>query len=122
MEILSNLGRTILSTEIQLNKLNAAISATDVAVSPLPWGLVSGTDFTARHANISSHRSWWTPFIFWTQPGSVIRLANPELTERTLLRVTDLLGREVNPNKVIDKTTLLYIYDDGTVEKRIVIE
>ncbi|MDC3305476.1 hypothetical protein OAV36_00990 [Flavobacteriales bacterium] len=51
MEILSNLGRTILSTEIQLNKLNAAISATDVAVSPLPWGLVSGTDFTARHAN-----------------------------------------------------------------------
>ena len=63
----------------------------------------------------------WTSPIFWTQP-SAIRLANPELTERTLLRITDLLGREVNRKVVIDKTILLYIYDDGTVEKRIVIE
>ena len=38
MEVLSNLGRTILSTEIQLKKLNSAILATDVAVSPSPWG------------------------------------------------------------------------------------
>jgi len=50
MEILSNLGRKILSTEIQLNKLNTAISATYVAVSPLPWGLVSGVSFTDKHA------------------------------------------------------------------------
>jgi hypothetical protein len=39
-----------------------------------------------------------------------------------LIRVTDLLGREIDPSKVIDKTTLLYIYDDGTVEKRVVVE
>ena len=51
MEILSNLGRTILSTEIQLKKLNSAIFATDVAVSPLPWGLVTGQVFTDKHAN-----------------------------------------------------------------------
>ena len=51
MEILTNLGRTVLSTEIQLKKLNSEILATDVAVSPLPWGLVSGTDFTDKHAN-----------------------------------------------------------------------
>jgi len=51
MVVLSNLGRRILSTEIQLNKLNAVIIATDVAVSPLPWGLVTGTDFTDKHAN-----------------------------------------------------------------------
>ena len=50
MEILSNLGRKILSTEIQLNKLNTVILATDVAVSPLPWGLVSGVSFTDKHA------------------------------------------------------------------------
>ncbi|MBT3622022.1 MAG: T9SS type A sorting domain-containing protein, partial [Flavobacteriales bacterium] len=24
--------------------------------------------------NISAHRSWWTPFIFWTQPGSIIKV------------------------------------------------
>ena len=63
----------------------------------------------------------WTSLIFWTQP-TVIRLANPNLTERLLLRITDLLGREVNPNTVINKTILLYIYDNGTVEKRIIIE
>ena len=51
MVVLTNLGRKILSTEIQLNKLNTVILATDVAVSPLPWGLVSGTDFTAKHAH-----------------------------------------------------------------------
>ena len=41
---------------------------------------------------------------------------------KTLLKVTDLLGREVHPEKVIANTTLFYIYDDGTVEKKLVIE
>ena len=39
-----------------------------------------------------------------------------------LIRITDVLGREVNPNKVIDKTTLFYIYSDGTVEKKVMLE
>ena len=38
-----------------------------------------------------------------------------------LIKVTDLLGREVEPNNVIESTTLLYIYDDGSVEKKITI-
>ena len=63
----------------------------------------------------------WSPLVFWTQP-FVIRLANPELTERTLLRITDLLGREINHKAVIDKTILLYIYNVGSVEKRVVVE
>jgi hypothetical protein len=57
MEVLSNLGRTILSTEIQLKKLNSAILATDVAVSPLPWGLVTGQVFTDKHANYVALKS-----------------------------------------------------------------
>ena len=36
-----------------------------------------------------------------------------------LLKVTDLLGREAKGSK---NEPLLYLYDDGTVEKRIVIE
>ena len=63
----------------------------------------------------------WTAPIFWTQPTS-IRISNPNFTERAILRITDLLGREVNPNTVIHKTTLFYIYDNGTVEKIIIIE
>ena len=39
-------------------------------------------------------------------------------TNKELLKVTDLLGRETKQTN----QPLLYIYDDGTVEKRIVIE
>ena len=39
-------------------------------------------------------------------------------TNKELLKVTDLLGREIKGTN----QPLFYIYDDGTVEKRIVIE
>tara|TARA_Y100001954_G_scaffold7310_1_gene7505 strand:+ start:224 stop:922 length:699 start_codon:yes stop_codon:yes gene_type:complete len=38
---------------------------------------------------------------------------------KELLKVTDLLGREVNEKR---NTPLFYIYNDGTVEKKIIIE
>ena len=38
---------------------------------------------------------------------------------KELLKVTDLLGRET---KGMTNDTLFYIYDDGTVEKKIIIE
>ena len=38
---------------------------------------------------------------------------------RQLLKIVDILGKESSPNK---KGLLFYIYSDGTVEKRIVIE
>jgi hypothetical protein len=38
---------------------------------------------------------------------------------KRLNKITDVLGRKTNGKH---KTPLLYIYDDGTVEKRIVIE
>ena len=61
----------------------------------------------------------WTNLVFWTMPSSA-RMSFS--AEKELLKVTDLLGRELNPNTVIDNTTLLYIYSDGAVEKRVVIE
>jgi hypothetical protein len=39
-------------------------------------------------------------------------------TNKKFLKVTDLLGREIKQTN----QPLFYIYDDGTVEKRIVIE
>ena len=41
-----------------------------------------------------------------------------QTTKKELLRTTDLLGRETKQTN----QPLFYIYDDGTVEKRIVIE
>jgi len=39
--------------------------------------------------------------------------------ERKLLKITDIFGRETNPK---NNTPVFYIYDDGTVEKKIIIE
>lgn len=38
---------------------------------------------------------------------------------KTLLKVTDMLGRNAKESK---NTPLFYIYDDGTVEKKIIVE
>jgi len=48
-------------------------------MSQVKYGLVAGESYRAGaraycDPNISAHRSWWTPFIFWTQPGAVIKL------------------------------------------------
>ena len=40
-------------------------------------------------------------------------------TNKELLKITDLLGREVDEKQ---NTLLFYIYNDGTVEKKIIIE
>lgn len=42
-----------------------------------------------------------------------------EKSKRKLIKITDFLGRYVNP---ISNIPLLYIYDDGTVQKKIILE
>ena len=43
----------------------------------------------------------------------------PNTKNRKLLKIVDILGRETLPKR---NTTLFYIYNDGTVEKSIVVE
>jgi hypothetical protein len=56
---------------------------------------------------------------FYEVTNIVIAINETINTEKTLLRVTDLLGRETKGKR---NQILFFIYDDGTVEKRIVIE
>tara|TARA_B110000263_G_C15131618_1_gene429138 strand:- start:69 stop:686 length:618 start_codon:yes stop_codon:yes gene_type:complete len=63
----------------------------------------------------------WDGPVIWTQPTS-IRISNSTSKEKELVKVTDILGREINPEMVINKITLFYIYSDGSVEKKIIIE
>ena len=44
------------------------------------------------------------------------------LKDRNLVKITDLLGREIEVDKILGKTTLFYMYDDGSVEKRIMLD
>jgi len=49
----------------------------------------------------------------------LVNAVEEKTTSKKLLKITDLLGREAKGSK---NDVLFYIYDDGTVEKRIVIE
>ena len=56
--------------------------------------------------------------ITWTGSISNVSFVSEHTTNKELLKVTDLLGRETKQTN----QPLFYIYDDRTVEKRIVIE
>jgi hypothetical protein len=45
---------------------------------------------------------------------------NANAIKPKLVKITDLLGREVNVDEMVDKTTLLYIYSDGKIEKIVI--
>jgi hypothetical protein len=47
-------------------------------------------------------------------PTGIINIKN---TSKTLIKITDVLGKEMSYRK---NTPLFYIYDDGTVEKKII--
>ncbi|MFT4903311.1 MAG: hypothetical protein ACI84S_001018, partial [Thalassomonas sp.] len=49
-------------------------------------------------------------------PTGVINIKN---TDKTVIKVTDVLGQETPYRR---NTPLFYIYDDGTVKKKIIIE
>ena len=47
-------------------------------------------------------------------------LLDVEQSQRQLLRVVDVLGRDYNPNS--SNATIFYLYDDGTVKKQCVLK
>ena len=47
------------------------------------------------------------------------QIVNYNNNKKELLKIVDVLGRETFPRK---NTTLFYIYNDGIVEKKIIIE
>jgi Leucine-rich repeat (LRR) protein len=58
-------------------------------------------------------------FSNYTNPCVTVSAIQEQTTNKELLKVTDLLGRETPYRR---NTPLFYIYNDGTVEKKIIIE
>ena len=52
--------------------------------------------------------------------GTGVDLIDNLFVEPKLIRVTDYLGREVNPSNTNGIKNLIYYYDDGTVDKRLI--
>ena len=80
-----------------------------------------GTGRAFCDSNMSAYNSNWTPFIFWTQLGSAKQSSFFE-SSKNIVGVIDILGRLVDPSTDKRNTTLFFLYDDGTVIKRIFIE
>jgi len=91
-----------ISLGVQNNPNLSCISVDDVS-----W---STTNWTVANGNIDPQHSFSTN----CNPSSI----QEHITDKELLKVTDLLGRETKQTN----QPLFYIYDDGTVEKKIIIE
>ena len=60
-----------------------------------------------------------TDFLFPLLPcNNTTAIAEVNSTQRKLLRITDVLGRNTT---VKQNTPLFYIYDDGSVEKKVIL-
>ena len=62
----------------------------------------------------------WDGPVIWDQPQQSsprLSFGSDKSNSKKLLRVTDILGRDVVLEDIIDKMILIYIYDDGSVEK-----
>jgi hypothetical protein len=108
-------GASAVSENISSNLLSGSsmnyIFSTPFSVLPGQYEVCSWTDYNAdmQHNNDTS-------CVTTTIVG--VNDFDMNETERLLLKITDLLGRETKQTN----QPLFYIYNDGTVEKRIVIE
>ena len=63
--------------------------------------------------------TWIWNGTFWSKLGSVTSIGEINSTDKKLIRIVDILGRKTF---LKNNETLFFIYDDGTVEKKIIIE
>jgi len=61
---------------------------------------------------------WDANLGFWAKMGSVTSIGEIDLFDKKLIKVVDVLGRETSINT---NQTLFFIYKDGTIEKRYII-
>ena len=105
-------GSTVIS-----DKYSETGSCTEVWLYTVEGG---GHDWPGAFGNmdISASREIWTFFEGLCDSTVGIEDNSPK-TDRTLIQITDVLGREV---KEESNVLLIYLYSDGSVEKRFTIE
>ena len=126
---------------MQLNNLNFII---DYWISTTPDGTVLGEDslwnshlvfnsiphdtiYTCINYNPNGNSFltccvtwiWDTSLGIWAKMGSVTSVADIGSFDKKLIKVVDVLGRETSINS---NQTLFFIYEDGTIEKRYIID
>ena len=61
---------------------------------------------------------WDSNLGVWAKMGSITSIGEIDLFDKKLIKVVDVLGRETSINS---NETLFFIYEDGTIEKRYII-
>ena len=75
---------------------------------------------TALNSTVGYRNNLWSSANLITVGCQSVTTVQPEIIQdRRLLKIIDILGRETKPTI---NTSLFYIYDDGTVEKKLIIE
>ena len=88
------------------------------------WQMPADTFFQYIPQGVGLYEYVCTPHIYFNMIGEFTVISGPtsiqeHSTNKELLKITDILGRETKGTK---NAPLFYIYDDGTVEKKIIIE
>jgi hypothetical protein len=122
----------IVTLDWTLSLSNGTVFAQDTAINPTfsinQWNMdslsiclmalidINGNVWTCNVCDtiVWNGNSWM--LMSMAQPTAINEL---NASNRELLKVVDILGRNANGNK---NEPLFYIYNDGTVEKRIVVE
>jgi len=75
---------------------------------------------TALNSTVGYRNNLWSSANLIAVGCQSVTTVQPEIIQdRRLLKIIDILGRETKPTI---NTSLFYIYDDGTVEKKLIIE
>jgi hypothetical protein len=121
----NNYTDTVITREYDSNgnMIRTSIKEFDLSTSPPTLDEYRTMTYTYDSYNRNIKEEYWdnnqltgvfVDYIYFTPPTGI----QEQTTNKELLKVTDLLGRETKQTN----QPLFYIYDDGTVEKRIVIE
>ena len=103
---------------------NGDISANDgIYTCILPYNGNLDVKFYVRAQNndamiFAPERAEYEFYVYSTISGLTAPI---QTTNRQLINITDLLGRIVTNSKSLRNTPLIYIYDDGSVEKKIIV-
>jgi len=92
-------------------------SKTKYGLAPGTWYRVKARTWCGVTPGLPYKSGSWSSLIFFTQPVHSARLSQEN--NITLVRVTDLLGREC---KITSNKILIYLYSDGSVDKKMIRE
>jgi hypothetical protein len=94
----------------QINNMNAGYDTLNICITYLD---------NAGFSTCCVTWIWDSNLGFWAKMGSITSIGEIDLFDKKLIKVVDVLGRETSINS---NQTLFFIYEDGTIEKRYIID